>query len=512
MINSLQLWMTQMRAGVLPRDGLGARFARGAIWSTIRTIVSRAGSLVTSVFVARLLGKVSFGELGMINNTVGMFGLFAGLGLGLTATKYVAEYRTKDPGRAGRILGLSLQVAFASGIVVSVLVFALAPLLATQTLNAPHLVNELRLGCLLLFLNAINGAQTGVLSGLESFKTIAQINLWLGLLNVLVMISSAWFFGLPGVVAAMTVVSGAGLLLNYLFVRRECARAGITITYHGVDAELSVLWKFSLPAFLSGLVAVPATWLANTILVHQPGGYGELGLLNAANQWRTVIMFFPTALSSVALPMLSAQQGVADGKRNHDKLIDITQSLCIIAVVPVSTLIIFAGGWIIGLYGRDFSGGQLVFATVVAGATIAAIGSIGGPLIQAKGKMWLGAFMNLVWGIVYISFVAAFAAQWGGMSLAIGILLAHLVLLTLAYLYFHFSGDIPSGMLTRTFSAAAFIAGMSFLSQWVTAYVRLWLAMPVVLLSLGLSLWLWSTPELRRRIFSPIKMYRLIGR
>jgi len=38
-----------------------------------------------------LLGTVGFGELGVIQSTVGMFGVFAGLGLGMTATKYVAS-------------------------------------------------------------------------------------------------------------------------------------------------------------------------------------------------------------------------------------------------------------------------------------------------------------------------------------------------------------------------------------------------------------------------------------
>jgi O-antigen/teichoic acid export membrane protein len=54
-----------------------------------------------------MLGKTGYGELGMIQTTVGMFGVFAGFGLGVTATKHVAEFRRSDPARAGRIIGLS---------------------------------------------------------------------------------------------------------------------------------------------------------------------------------------------------------------------------------------------------------------------------------------------------------------------------------------------------------------------------------------------------------------------
>ena len=147
MIDSLWLWVARTRVAILPQSSLGARFARGAFWSLVGTVISQGLGLVASVITARLLGKVGFGELGMINSTVGMFGVFAGLGLGLTATKYVAEFRSKDPDRAGRILGLSELVAVVSGGTVSLILFALAPMLAERTLNAPHLVNELGLGC-----------------------------------------------------------------------------------------------------------------------------------------------------------------------------------------------------------------------------------------------------------------------------------------------------------------------------------------------------------------------------
>ena len=51
----------------------------------------------------------------MIQSTVGMFGVFAGFGLGLTATKHVAEFRQSDPERDGLIIGLSALIAIGTG-------------------------------------------------------------------------------------------------------------------------------------------------------------------------------------------------------------------------------------------------------------------------------------------------------------------------------------------------------------------------------------------------------------
>ena len=59
-----------------------------------------------------------------------MFGTFANVGVGLTATKYVAEFRRKDPARAGRIIAMSTVVAVATGCVVGALMVATSPWIA----------------------------------------------------------------------------------------------------------------------------------------------------------------------------------------------------------------------------------------------------------------------------------------------------------------------------------------------------------------------------------------------
>lgn len=148
--------------------------------------------LLSAILVGRLLGKEGFGELGMIQNTIGMFGTLAGFGMGLTANKHVAEFKRTDPARAGRIIALTNTTAWsASGIMALVLLF-FGPWLAAKTLAAPHLAGLLQVSALLLFLSGINGAQTGALSGFEAFKAIARINLISGVLTFPLMVPGAW--------------------------------------------------------------------------------------------------------------------------------------------------------------------------------------------------------------------------------------------------------------------------------------------------------------------------------
>src|SRR5664280_450460 len=91
----------------LESSPVGGRLLRGAFWSMAGTMVSRALALAASVLAARIIGKTVYGELGIIQSTVGMFGALAGFGMGTTASKFVAELRGKDPAKAGRIIALS---------------------------------------------------------------------------------------------------------------------------------------------------------------------------------------------------------------------------------------------------------------------------------------------------------------------------------------------------------------------------------------------------------------------
>src|SRR5579862_6562755 len=128
----------------LESSPLGERLLRGSFWSLLGTFASRALGLAAAIFAARILGKAVYGELGIIQSTVGMFGTFAGFGMGTTATKYVAELRIKDPARAGRIIAVSSLVSWVFSLVLMAGLYVAAPWLCLHSLAAPQLTGLLR--------------------------------------------------------------------------------------------------------------------------------------------------------------------------------------------------------------------------------------------------------------------------------------------------------------------------------------------------------------------------------
>ena len=262
------------------------RFTHGVFWTVLGTAGARLFSLITAIAVARLLGKETFGELAMLQSTLGLLGVFAGFGLGLTATKHLAELRFQDPRRCGRLIALAHLAALVCGSFMTLACFTAAPWLAQVALNAPHLAAILQSGSPLLLVSALSGVFIGSLSGFQAFRAIARVNLCQALLTLPLTLALISLAGLTGAMLALVAAATAGTGLSFAALRRQCRTAGIVVDVRGSLSERRTLWDFSFPALLSSIMVSPVTWAVSALLVRQPGGYAQLGLFNAADQFR----------------------------------------------------------------------------------------------------------------------------------------------------------------------------------------------------------------------------------
>jgi O-antigen/teichoic acid export membrane protein len=442
---------------------LGYRLAAGVFWALAGTVISRGLAVVSSVIVARILGKEGFGELGIIQSTIGMFGVFAGFGLGLTATKYVAEFRARDPQKAGRIIALSNVVAFTSGGLIALgLVFA-APWLAVHTLAAPHLKGLLQIGALLLLFSAICGAQTGALSGFEAFKTIAKINFWSGIASFLFIVIGVIYADLKGALFGQIMGMFVIWILNHIALKQEAPRAGVPCALSGWEKELPILWHYSLPALLSGILVGPVTWACNAILVNKPNGYAEMGVFNAANQWRLALIYLSGILMSPLIPVLSSEKNSMS--KNFQSALKNTHAIVTLVTVSITLVMMMAAHLIMKTYGSGFESGQGAFVLLIAATAISTIGSPAGISIQAQGKMWLGFWMNLSWAALLLTSYYFVTINAGAFGLSFSYLISYLILTFCGYGYLYRS--LPTGMFRRTFISCGFILIIALLSTLI---------------------------------------------
>lgn len=417
----------------LENSPLGRRLAHGAFWSFVGTVVSRGLNMAAMIILARILGKVEFGEVGVIQSTMGMVQTLAGFGLGWAATKYVAEFRKSDPDKAGRIISFSNLVAAGTGGIMALLFYGFAPWLAQHSLAAPHLTRPLQVSSLFLFVGTLAGTQNGILVGFEAFRSIARINLISGIVSVPLIVGGAILQGVEGAVWGIIGASAVNWLMNYQNLRAVVGEAGIKLSRKGCWRECGLLWNCSLPTILGGTAYNIATWIGSVMLVNRPGGYGEMGCYNAANQWFAALLFLPGVLGQAAIPVLSEQIGKKDFERSR-RILTYSLKMNAAIIFPVLILGSLCSPWIMSLYGKDFDTAWATLVLTLIAASLAAIQAPPGQILFASGKMWLCSIMNIGWSLSFV-FFAFFFVSTGSLGLALSRCISYVIYSGLSLLF-----------------------------------------------------------------------------
>jgi len=422
-------YISKLLFGIFSRiksSPLANRMASGAFWSLSGVFISRGLGLLASVLVARMLGKEGFGEFGVIQSTVAMFGVFAGFGLGLTASKYVAEYRLIDPPRVGRIIAMSNLFALGTGGGITVFILVFSSWMSSSLLAAPHLTGLMQVAGIIIFFNALNGAQTGALAGFEAFRAIARVNLTVGLLTFPLMVGGVYFAGLRGAVFGLVASMAVSWMLNHRALRVKIRESRIKLDYRFCGNEKNILWKFSLPAMLGGVLIGPVNWACNAFLVNQPNGYAEMGLFSAASQWRVAVLVIPAAVGSVVLPILSSlYQENSWAKYIKVLFFNIGLNLCVTFIIAAP--VVFFSQNIMEWYGKNFIDGKIVLVLMVLSGVVIAVNNLLTKVVASIGKMWAGFFFDLAWGCTYLIFGFYLSKSYGAKGLAVGILTASIL-------------------------------------------------------------------------------------
>lgn len=366
---------------------LGGRFSRGVFWSLIGTGFAQGSMFLTAIILARMLGKDVFGELGMIQSTLLTFSSVAQIATGVTATKYVAEFRDADKARAGRVLGLCAVLTLGTGLAATVLLAVGASWMAEHLLAAPHLAVGLSISAAFVLFSVMNGYQVGALAGLESYKSISVYGALLGAAHLALCGLGAVLWGLHGALGSMAVSALLRWAVYATVLRREIDKQGIVIQRREGLRERKILYRFALPAALSGLTSMPAIWLGNAMLVRQPDGYAEMGVYSAANNLRMLVLLFPLLINNVGLSLLNNTRGGND-LLGYREIFWANVRVTLLATLIGALTMAALGAPLLHMFGHNFSMGYSILLILMLSTVPEVLAIAGAQVIQSQEKMW----------------------------------------------------------------------------------------------------------------------------
>jgi len=154
-------------------------------------------------------------------------------------------------------------------------------------------------------------------------------------------------------------------------------------------------------------------------------GYGEMGVINATNNWYTLILFFPLLISRIAFPVMSERLGINERAETF-KLVGFLVKISAISILPFVVIISVFSPFFMSLFGSSFRASWLpLVLTLITGWMVATQIPVGN-LIAAKSRMWMGFFMNLGWSFFFILFNYLFISH-GATGLVLARFLAYAV-------------------------------------------------------------------------------------
>src|SRR3954469_81518 len=184
---------------------LRARFTHGASWNVIGTALAQVLTLAQSILLAHFLGRMAYGQFGLLASTVQTFVVMGTLGAGIGATKFVAEFRDRAPETAGAMIGNSLALGLVAGTVVALAIVPSAGYLSRVLLHTASLRLPLILAAGLIPLYAVAWAQGGALQVLENFGAVAVLHTIRVTVALIATVLLTPVFGISGAIGALII-------------------------------------------------------------------------------------------------------------------------------------------------------------------------------------------------------------------------------------------------------------------------------------------------------------------
>jgi O-antigen/teichoic acid export membrane protein len=396
-------------AAVLPPGSLWRRLATGAGWSILGSGLAQGLALGAATLAARALGAADYGSLVVALATCTLLAEVAGAGIGVAATRHVAEQRLPAPDRAGRLASGAVRLAAAAGALLALLQLLSAPWLAGTVLASPSLAPLLRVAAPLTLAAAVGAAQAGVLSGLEDFRGLAFAAAARGAATLALVIPGALLGGAPGALLGYVGAAAAGALVQARAIRRRAGPGAPRAD------DVRELLRTGIPAAASSLVLTLATWGSTALLARE--SLAEAGVLGVARQWQAAVLFLSGAVSGLGLPLVASALPARDPaalRRALGASFAASTGLALLAAVPVALLSPLLLSW----SGPAFAGRSLVVVLACGAAVLLAANVAVGQAIWALGAHRAGVLLALLRGALLVG-LSAWLASRGAEGIAL---------------------------------------------------------------------------------------------
>ena len=376
------------------------RIARNAVLNFGGQALQMLAALAVIPWVVRGLGTETFGAFQLVWVALTYFAFFD-LGLGRATTRFASEALGRgEVSDLPRIVGSSVLIQVALGLVGGMLMAGLAPVLAQRILNVPaHLVPAVtaafRLVAFALPAVMLTASCSGVLEAHQRFDLVNAVRVPFGVLTVLApVVAIRLGAGLVGVVAAVVAVRVIALTIFGAACLAAVPALRAPIAFH--RGQLRVMLRYCGWLTVSNVVSPLMVYLDRYVI-------GATLTLSAVSYYTAPydavsrLAVFPAALVATLFPAFSALNAAGAQERLR-RLFRRGLLYLVAAMAPVTlALMVFARPGLELWLGAEFAAqGARAAQFLLVGILVNAMAQVPYAVLQGVGRPDLTAKFHLV--------------------------------------------------------------------------------------------------------------------
>jgi O-antigen/teichoic acid export membrane protein len=300
--------------------------------------------IISSKFVAVLLGPTGMGINGLLQSTTQIISSVAGMGLGTSAVRDMASsYATHDKGRFYRTLSVFRNLVWYTGLLGTVICLVGAPLWSKVSFGNYEYTWSFILISITILFGQISIGQTALLQGTGKFKYMAKSSLIGSTIGLILNIPLYYFFGYKGIVPAIIAASIASLVLSSYFAKK-IPYEKVQLTHKEVFHEGKTMVSLGFFLMLQSFFELLCGYLVR-IYVSNTGSLEDVGLYNSGfTLVNTYVGMVFTAMSTEYYPRLSTY---ANDYKKFNNAINQQIEISLLLIGPMISLFLVFGDLVV---------------------------------------------------------------------------------------------------------------------------------------------------------------------
>ncbi|WP_411197040.1 O-antigen translocase, partial [Rhizobium sp.] len=382
------------------------------------SLVNVALSIVRNKAMAVLLGPEGIGLMGLYSSIVDMAQSLAGLGVGGSGVRQVAEAAgTGDAARISQSATVLRRISVVLALFGALLLAAFAYPVSSFTFGDYQHVGGIVLLSLAVFFRLVSAGQGALIQGMRGIADLARINVLAGLFGTGVSIPLIYLFGMQAIAPSIVLIAAASIVPTWWYSRRLFPNP-YPMSARQFSREVSALLRLGFVFMASGLLTFGAAY-AIRIIVLKEGGVMAAGLYQAA--WGLGGLYAGFILQAMGTDFYPRLTAMIDNNVECNRLVNEQAEVSMLLAGPGLLGTLTLAPLMMSLfYSAEFHGAVELLRWICLGMMLRIISWPMGFIVVAKNTQAIFFWTEVAAAVVHVGlawlFVSLLGTQGAGMA------------------------------------------------------------------------------------------------